>query len=382
MNIAPNSETKNNVDALYDQAVAFVLKRKDTSCSGLQRHLLIGYSLALELRERMEKNGIFAGIEPRISRKDPEYVTIKVIDLSATGCNLAQEMIGKDISGIEIFSVRVNVPTLMRSSRHNVIPTGEVRGNVEFKPEGKHQLPLKSRLPIKEALIGTHIMFVAAMGDDARYGDASIIAQIAREQGALSIAVVYEPSAFDSASCQKVADEELRAMTSHADALFVIPKIQPGELDDYPTITSQFGTPEEIVSKWIRCMVSAMAMPSLFNVGLNDFCHAMTGSRKNGCAIIKPAWGEAQGSDRAMHATAKAIAHPSFREHLSQADGMLFIITTGNSENLMVCELNQISKEIRKHVYERCLCLCSVCYDQDMPSDVLKVEILASQWAV
>lgn len=235
MNIAANSETKNNVDALYDQAVAFVLKRKDTSCSGLQRHLLIGYSLALELKERMEKNGIFAGIESRIFHKDPERVTIKIIGLSATGCNVAQEMIGKDISGIEIISVKADMPTLMRSSRHKVIPTGEVRDNVEFKPEGKHQLPLQSRLPIKEALIGTHIVFVVAgMGDDTRYGDAVIIAQIAREQGALSIVIAYEPSAFDNTSCQKVADEELRAMTSHADALFVIPKIQSGELDDYP----------------------------------------------------------------------------------------------------------------------------------------------------
>lgn len=73
-----------------------------------------------------------------------------------------------------------------------------------------------------------------------------------------------------------------------------------------PTITSQFGTPGEIVSKWIHCIASGIAMHRLSYVGLNDFSHAMTGSRKNGCAIIKPAWGEAQGPDRAVHAAVKS----------------------------------------------------------------------------
>lgn len=383
MNIAPNSETKNNFDALYDQAVAFVLKRKDTSCSSLQRHLRIGYSLALVLRERMEKNGIFAGIEPRIYSTDPEHVTIKLIDIGTAGYNVAQEMIGKDISGIEIVSVKADVPTLMRSSQHEVIPTCEVRGNVEFKPEGKRQLPLKSRSQIEEALLGAHIVFVVGMVDETRYGDVSIAAETAREQGALSISVVHEPIT----SCQKLADEELPVMTPlHADALFVISNIRQGERDNHAAITSEFVadtiTSEEIVSKWIYCIVSTMATHRLSYVGLNDFSHAMTGSRKRGCAIIKPAWGEARGADRALHATVNALAYPSFREHLSQADGMLFIITTANPESLKLCEVNQISEEIRNYIPGYYDCLCCDRYDQDMPSDALKVEILASHWAV
>jgi len=382
MNIAPNSETKNNIDALYDQAVAFVFNRKDTSCSGLQRHFKIGYSLALKLKERLEKNGMDVGIEPRIYRTDPEHVTIKVIDIGATGCNVAEEIIGKDISGIEIISVKADVPTLMRSSQHAVIPTGEVRDNNEIKPEGKHQLPMKSRSQIEEALLGAHIVLVVAgMADDIRYGDVSIAAEIAREQGALSIAVVYEPTPY-----QKLADEELRAMTSPADALFVIPNIQLRERDDNATIASEFEadsiTPGAIISKWIRSIVSAMVMPNLFNVGLNDFCHTMTGSRKSGCATIKPAWSEARGADRALVATAKALAHPSFRKHLSQADGMLLIITMANPESLMQCEVNQISEDLYKHVPECCLHSVSVRFNQCIPIDALRVEILASHWAV
>jgi len=387
MNIAPNSKNKNNIDALYDQAVAFVFNRKDTSCSGLQRHFKMGYSLALELKERLEKNGMYVGIEPRIYRTDPEHVTIKVIDIGVTGFNLAEEIIGKDMSGIEIISVKADVPTLMRSSQHAVIPTSEVRDNLEIKPEGKHQLPLKSRSQIEEALLGAHIVLVVAgMADDTSYGDVSIVAEIAREQGALSIAVVYEPSAFENTSCQKVVDEVLRAMTSPADALFVIPNIRPRERDDYATIASEFEansiTPGTIISKWIRSIVSTMVMPSLFNVGLNDFCHTMTGSRNSGCATIKPAWSEARGADRALVATAKALAHPSFRKHLSQADGVLLIITTANPESLMQCEVNQISEDLYKHAPECCLHSISVRFNQCIPIDALKVEILASHWAV
>lgn len=381
MNIAPNSETENSVDTIYDQAVAFVLKRKDTSCSGLQRHFKIRYSLALELKERLEKNGIYAGIEPRIFRIDPELVMIRVIDLGVTGSNLEQEMIGKDISGVELISVTADVPMLMSFCQQKAIPTDEIRGNVEIKPEGSCQQLLQSRPSIEKALLGAHIVLVVAgMGSDTRYGDASIVAEIAREQGALSIAMVYTPNT----SCQKLADEELRAMTPHANALFVISDIRQGELDNHATITSQCvaNTTPEIVSKWVHCLVSTMAMHRLSYVGLNDFSHAMTGSRKKGCAIIKPAWGLARGSDRALVATAKALADPSFREHLSQADGVLFIITTANPESLMQCEVNQISKDIYKHAPECCVHSVSVGFSQCLPIDALRVEILASHWAV
>lgn len=221
---------------------------------------------------------------------------------------------------------------------------------------------------------------------DTRYGDVSIVAEIAREQEALSIAVEYEPSAFDNTSCQKVVAEELQAMTSPADALFVIPNIQPREHDDNATIASEFEadsiTPGTIISKWISSIVSAIVMPSLFNVGLNEFCHTMTGSLKSGCATINPAWSEARGADRALVATAKALAHPSFRKHLSQADGVLLIITTANPESLMQCEVNQISEDLYKHAPECCLHSISVRFNQCIPIDALKVEILASHWAV
>ncbi len=320
---------------------------------------------------------------PRIFRTDSELVMVKVIDLGVTGSNLEQEMIGKDISGVELISVKADVPMLMSFCQQKSILTDEIRGNVEIKPEGSCQQLLQSRPSIEKALLGAHIVLVVAgIGDGIRYGDASIIAEIAREQGALSIAMVYEPNT----TYQKLAYEKLCTMAPHADALFVISNIRQGELDNHAIITSQFVadtiTLEEIVSKWIHCMVSAMAMHRLSYVGLNDFSHAMTGSRKNGCAIIKPAWSEARGADRALVATAKALAHPSFREHLSQADGMLFIITTANPESLMQCEVNQISEDIYKHAPECCLHSVSIRFNQCIPIDALRVEILASHWTV
>ncbi|NMM35998.1 MAG: hypothetical protein HHJ09_00590 [Glaciimonas sp.] len=135
----------------------------------------------------------------------------------------------------------------------------------------------------------------------------------------------------------------------------------------------------KIIFERIRSIVSAMATPRSINVGFKDFCRAMTGSGKNACATIKAAWGEAHGPDRAVHAMAEALASPSFRKHLSQADGIVVKIT-GNSKNLMGREVKQISKEIQKHIAEDCVWLGSICYDQDMPSDVLKLEILTSHW--
>lgn len=136
----------------------------------------------------------------------------------------------------------------------------------------------------------------------------------------------------------------------------------------------------EIIFECIRSIVSAMASPGSIKVCFKDFCHAMTGSGKNECATIKPAWGEAHGPDRAVHATAKALASPSFRQHLSQVDGIVVKIT-GNPKNLMGREIKQVGAGIREHISERCVWWSSVCYDDDMQSDVLKVEIWASKWA-
>lgn len=139
----------------------------------------------------------------------------------------------------------------------------------------------------------------------------------------------------------------------------------------------------EIIFERIQSIVSAIATPGAINVDYADFCHAMTGPCsgpiKDARATIKPAWGEAQGPDRALRATANALARPAFRKYLSQADGIMFSIS-GDMKNLMGREIKQISKEIRKHISDHCVCWCSICDDQDLESDNVKVEIFASQW--
>lgn len=215
------------------------------------------------------------------------------------------------------------------------------------------------------------LIFLVANLDIGSEGDVACRAgSLVNKAAASTLAFTFTGHASEE-SCEKFLQMTRHKSSEQIDARVAI-------TSDHITDAKAAG---EIIFERIRSIVSAMATPGSINVGFNDFCRAMTGSGKNECATIKPAWGEAHGPDRAIHATAKALARPSFRQHLSQADGIV-VKVTGNSKNLMGREFKQITKEIQKHVSERCVWLGSVCYDEDMPSEVLKVEILASQWAV
>jgi len=219
-----------------------------------------------------------------------------------------------------------------------------------------------------ETAESNELIFLVADLSVADKGDvACIAASLANKDTALPFLFTVNDHASDQSS-EKFLQRERNKLFEQIHAHVDILTAQATDAE----------TAGEIIFERIRSIVSAIATPGSINVGVSDFYIAMTGPWA--CATIKPGWGEAQGPDRAAHATATALACPSFREHLRQADGIVCRIT-GNAKYLMGREVKQVGNEIRKYGSERCGCLCSICYDPEMQSDVLKVDIFASQWA-
>lgn len=153
------------------------------------------------------------------------------------------------------------------------------------------------------------------------------------------------------------------------------------ETNDAPSVTADgagnFETVATTIFDQIRSIASSVATAGSINVGFNDLCRAMGGPSNKARRTIRSSWGEAQRGSRATVATATALSCSIFRHHLIQAAGILVKITA-NPETLMGRELKEINKQIRSHVSEHCVWVSSICYDVNLPSDVLRLELWTS----
>lgn len=123
---------------------------------------------------------------------------IKVVGVGGAGGNAVQHMINKGVAGVEFIAANTDAQALLQSKAHNVIQIGETGLGAGMKPEVGRQLAEESRARIQDALRGSHMVFIAAgMGGGTGTGAAPVVAQIAKELGALTVAVVSKPFSYE-----------------------------------------------------------------------------------------------------------------------------------------------------------------------------------------
>jgi cell division protein FtsZ len=148
---------------------------------------------------------------------------IKVVGVGGAGGNAVQHMINKGVCGVEFIAANTDAQALQLSKAHNIIQIGETGLGAGMKPEIGRKLAEESRGRIEDALRGAHMVFIAAgMGGGTGTGAAPIVAQIAKEQGALTVAVVSKPFSYEGQKCMDIADEGLEALSLHVDSLIII----------------------------------------------------------------------------------------------------------------------------------------------------------------
>ena len=264
---------------------------------------------------------------------------IKVIGVGGGGNNTVNRMIEHGVQGIEFIAVNTDTQALNLSKAEVKIQIGEklARGlGAGANPEVGKKAAEESKEQIKDALQGADMVFVTAgMGGGTGTGAAPVIAQIARELGALTVGVVTRPFTFEGRKRSTQATGGVSAMKEAVDTLIVVPNDRLLEIVDKSTpMLEAFREADNVLRQGIQGISDLIAVPGLINV---DFADVKTIMSNKGSALM--GIGMASGENRAAEAAKKAISSPLLETPIDGAQGVLLNIT-GDS-NLSLFEVQE-----------------------------------------
>ncbi len=274
------------------------------------------------------------------------FAKIKVVGIGGGGGNAINSMIdSKQIHGVEFISVNTDAQALMNSLAETKIQIGSnyTRGlGAGANPEVGQAAAEESREKLKEAMYDTEMVFITAgMGGGTGTGASPIVAQIAKEAGALTVAVVTKPFMFEGAQRMRVAEEGIENLKDYVDALIVVPNQRLIDVvDKKMTLIEAFHLADNVLGQGVQGISDLITMPGLVNVDFKDVERVMTDS---GTAMM--GIGEGEGENRAVIAARSAISSPLLELSVDGAKGILYNIIGG--PDLAMQEISEASQIIQ-----------------------------------
>ena len=310
-----------------------------------------------------------------IMEKDSQEAVIKVIGVGGCGGNAVEHMMSKNVSGVEFICANTDMQALKKSHAKTVLQIGEdiTKGlGAGAKPEIGREAALEDRDRIAEVIDGADMLFITAgMGGGTGTGAAPIIAEVAKEMGILTVAVVTKPFAFEGKRT-KVAVEGLEELSQHVDSLIVIPNEKLMEVlgEDVPFLEA-FRAANDVLHNAVSGIAEIINCPGLVNV---DFADVRTVMSEMGMAMMGSA--EASGPDRARIAAEQAVASPLLEDvNLANARGVLVNISA--STNFKMKEYYDVMNTIKEFTAEDATVIVGNVMDENM-GDNLRVTMVAT----
>jgi cell division protein FtsZ len=297
---------------------------------------------------------------------------IKVVGVGGAGGNAVQHMINKGVSGVEFICANTDAQALKASKAHNVIQIGDTGLGAGMKPAIGRQLAEDSRGRIEDALRGAHMVFIAAgMGGGTGTGAAPVVAQIAKEQGALTVAVVSKPFSYEGQKCMDIAEEGLEQLSQHVDSLIIILNEKLEEIYEDDSMIEWLQHADDVLNNAVAGIAEIINVPGHINVDFNDVKTIMgeQGKAMMGTAV-------ASGVDRARLAAEAAVASPLLDGiDLSGARGVLVNVTA--SRNLKGKEIKEVMATVRAFAAPDASIAQGIAYDDAMGDDI-RVTVVAT----
>ncbi len=297
---------------------------------------------------------------------------IKVVGVGGAGGNAVQHMINKGVAGVEFIVANTDAQALSLSKAHNVIQIGESGLGAGMQPALGRQLAEETRSRIEDALRGAHMVFIAAgMGGGTGTGAAPVVAEVARELGALTVAVVSKPFTYEGQKCMKIADEGLEELSKHVHSLIVILNEKLEEIYEDDTMMEWMQHADDVLNNAVAGIAEIINVPGHINVDFNDVKTIMAeqGKAMMGTAV-------ASGLDRARIAAEQAIASPLLDGiDLSGARGVLVNVT--GSKALKGKEIREVMATVRAFAAEDASIAQGIAYDDSM-GDEIRVTVVAT----
>ncbi len=310
-----------------------------------------------------------------MNRTTPAKACIKVIGVGGGGGNAVTRMIEADIQGVEFVALNTDAQALLRTEAPTKLPIGMrlTKGlGVGGDPNMGMEAAEESREDLTEIISGADMVFIAAgMGGGTGTGAAPVVAQIAKELGILTIAVVTKPFSFEGSRRKISAEQGIARLVDRVDTLIVIPNERLLSLcGDDITAESAFKMADDVVQQGVKSIAELITTPGEINLDFADVKAIMSNAG--------PAWmaiGHGTGPNRAVEAAQAALASPILDMAIEGARGVLFNVTGGADFKLH--EINQAAAVISKALDSDANIIFGLVKDPDMGSDC-KITLIAT----
>ncbi len=303
---------------------------------------------------------------------------IKVVGVGGGGCNAVNRMIAEQIPGVQFVAVNTDAQALQMSPAEVKIRIGEklTKGlGVGGDPARGLRAAEESRDELLDAVRGSEMVFVTAgMGGGTGTGASPIVAEVAKETGALTIGVVTKPFGFEGTKRRRQAEEGIQRLQDEVDTLIIIPNDRLLEAcDEKATVEDAFRTADDILLQGIQGISEIITLPGEINLDFADVRRIMS---EAGPALM--AIGRGNGQNRAADAARMAISSPILDVSIDGAKGVLFNITGGKTLGLH--ELNAAAQVIAGVVDADAEIIFGTATDPKM-GDEVKMTVIATGFA-
>jgi cell division protein FtsZ len=301
---------------------------------------------------------------------------IKVIGVGGSGGNAINTMIHFGLEGVEFVSINTDAQALSSNAAVEKIPIGQnvTRGlGAGADPERGRKAALEDVNRLKEIVVGADMVFVTAgMGGGTGTGAAPIVAQLAREAGALTVGVVTKPFAFEGKQRARRAEHGIQALSEHVDTLITIPNEKLMALaDDELTFVDAFRKADEVLFQAVKGISDLITLDGIVNVDFADVRTVMAG---NGRALMGT--GCAKGEGRARLAAEQAIHSPLLDEiSVMGATGVLINVVGGH--DMKMKEIQEAASLVQEQAHDDANIIFGASIDESM-GDALKVTVIAT----
>jgi cell division protein FtsZ len=303
------------------------------------------------------------------------FADIKVIGVGGGGNNAVNRMIASGLKGVEFIAVNTDAQQLLLSQANRKIQIGEkiTRGlGAGANPDIGKKAAEESRDVLQEALKGADMVFVTAgMGGGTGTGASPIVAEVAKEVGALTVGVVTKPFAFEGRRRMGQAEKGTNDLKEKVDTLIIIPNDRLLQVVEKRTsILDAFRIADDVLRQGVQGISDLIAVPGLINL---DFADVKTIMSDTGSALM--GIGRANGDNRAVEAARMAIASPLLETSIDGAKGVLLNITGGTDLGLF--EVNEAAAIIAEAADPEANIIFGAVIDESMEDEV-KVTVIAT----
>jgi len=307
---------------------------------------------------------------------DNQAAVIKVIGVGGGGGNAVQHMVSGNIEGVEFICANTDAQALNNSAAKTLLQLGRniTKGlGAGADPLIGRQAALEDRDRIMELLEGADMVFITAgMGGGTGTGAAPIVAQVAKEMGILTVAVVTRPFLFEGKKRAQIADDGINELGQFVDSLITIPNEKLlSVLGRDISLLNAFGAANDVLLGAVQGIAELITCPGLINV---DFADVKTVMSEMGMAMMGS--GKAQGEDRATVAAETAVSSPLLEDvNLSGAKGILVNITAGM--DMTIGEFDEVGNTVKQFASENATVVVGTVIDPDMSGE-MRVTIVAT----